>query len=334
MGKLKVVHFGLAHDHSTATMECARKYPDIFEVAGIVEPDESIRKQFGSAPAYKGIPWLSEEELFRRSDIDAVFCEGHELRSVSDAQKCIDNGLHVHLDKPGGICYPSFERLVNDADRKGLTLQMGYMYRYNPAMEYTLEQVKNGKLGRITGIDGSFSICHDLYKRRWLKQFPGGMMFFLGCHIIDMIHLLNGVPDAVLSLNRSSELDNDGSLDTGFAVLEYPHGVCSVRVNATEVNGYSRRHLVVCGSKGTIEIRPLEGPTRLRETPASEIRSHQLVDAGYELFPGYLAGRYDKMMLEFAQCVSGEKKNPYLPEYELDVQKSVMQACGICLTQA
>ncbi|HIV26659.1 MAG TPA: gfo/Idh/MocA family oxidoreductase, partial [Candidatus Ornithocaccomicrobium faecavium] len=103
MKKLRVAHFGIAHDHSGVTMECARKYPDVYEVVGICEPDEAMRAEYGGDPAYVGVPWITEEELLSRDDIDAVFCEGHELRSVSDAQKCIDRGLHVHLDKPGGI---------------------------------------------------------------------------------------------------------------------------------------------------------------------------------------------------------------------------------------
>ena len=40
MKKLRVAHFGIAHDHSGVTMECARKYPDVYEIVGICEPDE------------------------------------------------------------------------------------------------------------------------------------------------------------------------------------------------------------------------------------------------------------------------------------------------------
>lgn len=329
MEKIKTVHFGLAHDHSTATLECARKYPDIFEIVGIVEPDEETKRIFGNHPAYQGLPYMTEEELFNRGDIEAVFCEGHELRSVSDAQKCADHGLHIHLDKPGGIDLNAFEKLLCDAQRKDLTLQMGYMYRYNPAMEYTLARVKKGELGLITGIDGSFSICHNSTKRAWLGQFPGGMMFYIGCHVIDMILLLMGAPENVIPYNRSSDWDNNGSMDSSFAVLDYPRGVCSVRVNATEVNGYNRRHLIVCGTEGTIEIRPLECPTLLRETLAADVKNNFSADNSREIFTGYMPGRYDRMMLEFAACIRGEKQNPYTAEYELLLQKVILQTCGI-----
>ena len=59
MRKIKVAHFGMAHDHSAVTLECARKYPDVFDVVGIVEPDEESRRVFGGNNAYKGIPYPS-----------------------------------------------------------------------------------------------------------------------------------------------------------------------------------------------------------------------------------------------------------------------------------
>jgi len=334
MKKLRVVHFGIAHDHSGVTMECARRYPDIYEVVGICEPDEAMRAEYGNDPAYKGIPWITEEELLSRDDIDAVFVEGHELRSVSDAQKCIDRGLHVHLDKPGGIDIPAFEHLLRSAEEKGLTLQMGYMYRWNPAFKYAMKYVKEGKLGTITGIDGAFSITHDSKKRKWLGQFPGGMMFYIGCHIIDMIMLLMqtpenpyGIPDAVVPFNRSSDWENDGSKDSSFGVLDYPHGACTVRTNATEVNGYAKRRLLVCGTEGTIEIQPLECPTLMNVTTREEAIGHRGEDASRNVFPGYLVGRYDDMMLEFAACVRGEMKNPIPWQYELELQKVLLEAC-------
>lgn len=330
MKKIRTAHFGIAHDHSAVTLECARKYPDIFEIVGICEPDDATRHAMSNHPAYAGIPWLTEDELLSRNDIDAVLCEGHELRSVSDAQKCIDRGFHVHLDKPGGIDIVAFEALLKSAHQKELTLQMGYMYRYNPAFRYIVKAVHEGVLGTITGIDGTFSILHTPEKRKWLGQFPGGMMFFIGCHVIDMILLLNGLPVDVHPFNRSSDHDNNGSLDSAFAVLDYPRGVCTVRTNATEINGYARRMLLVSGTKASIEIRPLECPTLMNITTLDDVRNRvDLADASRCIFPGYMAGRYDDMMMEFAACVRGEIKNPYSWEYELALQKVVLKASGL-----
>lgn len=327
MKKIRVAHLGIAHDHSSVTMETVREYPELYEVIGVCEPDDETREKFGSHEAYRGLPWLAEEELLNREDIDAVLCEGNELRSVSDAQKCIDHNKHVHLDKPGGINLCAFEKLLLSAEEKGLTVQMGYMFRYNPAMRRVLDAVKSGKLGDIISIDGSFSVAHTAEKRKWLKQFPGGMMCFLGCHIIDMIMMINGTPERVIPFNHSTDWDNDGSIDSGFAVLDYPKGACFVRANGTEVNGVAGRYLRVCGTLGTMDIRPLEFPTLMTETFLNETEGKKFSNKSRDVFLGYMPGRYGDMMKEFAACVRGDIKNPYSPQYELEVQRVLLEAC-------
>ena len=327
MKKIRVAHFGIAHDHSIFAMEVLRKYPEIFEIVGVCEPDEAMRAEFGGHENYAGLPWITEEELLNREDIDAVLCEGHELRSVSDAQKCLDRGLHVHLDKPGGTDLAAFRKLLDTAQAKDLTLHMGYMYRWNPAMQYVRNAVKNGELGTITAIESSFSIQYQREKKLWLKQFPGGMMFFLGCHSLDMILQLMGEPTAVHAFNRSAGYEDDGALDSCLAVLDYPHGVATIRSSGVEANGYYERTLKVVGTQGTIKIQPLETPTLVRRACIKDGMEHPWHDYSISVFPGYPNGRYDDMLLEFAAIVRKDIENPWTPEYEYSVQKTLLKAC-------
>ena len=43
------------------------------------------------------------------------------------------------------------------------------------------------------------SCDHPLEKRKWLSSFQGGMSFFLGCHLTDLIYTLQGTPEEVYS---------------------------------------------------------------------------------------------------------------------------------------
>jgi len=326
MRRIKIAHFGIAHDHSSNTMAALLDRPDLFEVVGICEPDEQMRREFDHFPVYNGLRWMSEDELLSRDDIEAVVCEGHELRSVSDAQKCIDAGKFVHLDKPGGTDLAAFGRLLDSADEKGLTVQMGYMYRYNPAMVYVRNAVQSGKLGTVTSIDTSFSVQYDAKKKKWLKQFDGGMMFFLGCHSIDMIMQLLGTPDGIECFNCSTGFEDDGSLDNCFALFKYPGCACTVRASGVEPNGYGERQLKVVGTLGAIKVQPLEQPTIVRETFYKDGLANPYKEYSQSAFPGYLRSRYDDMMAEFAATVRGEIKNPWSKEYEYAVQKAVLEA--------
>lgn len=155
-----------------------KKFPSIFELVGVVAENKEQIEQCKQNAAYDGVRWLSEEELFAVPDLDAVLIETEELSLVKTAQKCIDRGLHVHMDKPAGESYEDFEHLLQSAAQKNLTVQLAYMYRYNPAIKKALEFVKNGKLGNIYQVEAVMNTGHDEKKREWLARFSGGIMFF------------------------------------------------------------------------------------------------------------------------------------------------------------
>ena len=99
---------------------------------------------------------MSVDELLNIKGLDAVMVETDELSLVHFAQKCIDNDVHVHIDKPAGGNVEDFERLLCDAKRKNLIVQLAYMYRYNPAVQYCANAVKNGKLGEIFRVQAMY----------------------------------------------------------------------------------------------------------------------------------------------------------------------------------
>jgi predicted dehydrogenase len=333
MKKIRIGHMGISHDHSRAKLETVQKYPDIFEVVGIFEPNEELWNEQKDCPEYKSLARLTAEELFAIQP-DAMLVEGFELDLVSYAQACVDRGIHVHIDKPAGNDIAAFERLLKDAKSKDLVVQMAYMYRYNPAVRYALEQVKQGVLGEIYQVDAIMNIEHPLGKRKWLGQFDAGIMFFLGCHMVDLIYLFQGIPNDIHPYNKSTGFDGLSVIDHGCAVFEYDNGISVARSTSTEVNGFGRRQLVICGSKGTIEIYPLEtGDNRriseitmslARDTSAKPYSNNkrQVVEISR------VSGRYDSMMLEFAACVRGECRNPFDYDHELQVQKLILAACG------
>lgn len=327
MRKIKVGHIGTLHDHSAGKLECIRKYPEVFEIVGIVAEDSGIKKARQKMKEYSGVKWMTENDLFASSDLDAVLVEGYELDLVNIAQRCIDRGLHIHLDKPAGDNIYAYEKLLKDAKYKNLTMQLAYMYRYNTAVQYCIDMLKSGKIGEITGIEAAMCTEHSAEKNKWLENFKGGIMFFLGCHLVDLVYMFGGVPNNIATYNKKTNLDGNNSVDNGFAVFEYDKFAATIRVNSTEVNGFGRRQLVVCGSEGTVEIKPLENPTEMTVSLKSLTNGNIYSDIKEKVIPQKMIGRYDEMMLDFARFVCGEKKNPFTYEYEFQLQKMILKAC-------
>lgn len=331
---IKIGQIGMAHDHAPGFMAVLRKYPDVFDIVGIAEDDPSyarkfVHTKFKGEAVYEGIPLRSTEELLSVPGLQAVVVETEEASLIDYAYMAVERGLHVHIDKPAGTDLQKFRRLLRMAESKKRTVQMGYMYRYFPAVQYCLEQVKAGALGRIYQVDAIMDTLLAPAKREWTNRFPGGNMFYLGCHMVDLVLLLAGMPERIHPYNKSTGIDGIDAVDHAFAVFEYKNGISTVRATLTESAGFARRQLVVCGEKGVMEIKPLE--TAL-DTPANEVSVSYVPDAlgpfRTEVLPS-AAGRYDAMMLDFADMVEGRKQNPYSYEYEYTVQKAILAACGL-----
>lgn len=206
---------------------------------------------------------------------------------------------------------------------------MAYMYRYNPAIQFILEKQRSGELGEILHIDAHMSTEHSDEYRTWLTQFQGATMYIFGCHLIDLIVLLQGEPETITPFLHKSMKNNVECLDNDAAILEYPQGPSFVRVSSTEVNGYGRRQFVVCGTNMTIEIKPFECPTVMTVSYAGAANAYADCRETVQLPP--ITGRYDEQMLDFARIVRGERENPFSYDHELRIHRATLQTCGISI---
>ena len=129
-------------------------------------------------------------------------------------------------------------------------------------------------------------------------------------------------------MSRSTGQNTDAD-DFGMAIFEYSTAVSVAKTSAQEVGGYARRQLVVTGTEGTVELKPLEMfvPGKGIYTEKTEYWTKAWHHLG-EHFKTPLFNRYDGMMAAFASYVRGERENPYTPDYELELYKTVRKACG------
>ena len=334
MKKIRIGQIGIGHNHASEKMSAFRRLTDCYEVVGVVEPDELWWQQRGNFKEYQGIPRLTEEELFATPGLEAVAVETDGFELLETARKCVDRNLHIHMDKPGGEKLEPFRELLNEFRRKHLTIQLGYMYRNNPAIQYCFNAVKKGWLGEIFEVHAvmnRYDGNNENY-RRWLAQFRGGAVYIFAGHLIDLVVALLGRPLRVTPYLTKTR--NDNLYDTGVTVLEYPRAVATVRTGVTEVDGMKHRRLIVCGTKGSIEICPLEQPAdRYRLDPLhlrlTLLEGNEEFEAGTHIVDvGVMNGRYDNQLIELAKIIRGEMENPYPVNHELIVQESLLRASG------
>lgn len=325
--RIKVGQIGTDHGHAAAKMAALRKLEDEYEVVGIVEPDAELRKAAQQHAAYRDLRWMSEEELLSHKGLRVVAVETTVAQLVPTAQRCVDAGMHIHLDKPAGASLSAFKCVLDQATRRGLTVQMGYMYRHNPAFEFCFQAVRDGWLGEIFAVEGMFSSYSPGSRERLFKQ-PGGdmnvTMFVQGAHLIDSLVTLLGKPEQVTAYSRRTCPQRDTLLDHSLAVFEYPRAIANIRCSLLEVSGRRRRHFVICGTEGTLDIHPLEPPKLLMvlARPRGDYKQ-----PGYQEVSLESSGsRFDEQLIDLARIARGEKESAWSPSHDLAVHETILRA--------
>jgi predicted dehydrogenase len=321
--KIRIGQIGIGHAHASK-LSVYRDSPD-YEVVGIVEPDTKLKEKLGNQPLYQDLKWMSQEELLNQPGLQAVLVETRVRDSLDVAKACVDAGMHVHIDKPAGDSLSKLSVILGLAEKQKLLVQMGYMYRYNPAILMLKQFLREGWLGDVFEIHTVMSKVVDGAARLELAQYPGGVMFELGCHILDLVVDILGEPKAVTPFAQHAGGPDDSLVDNMLAVLEYPEALATVKSSAQEVEGFARRHFVICGTEGTFHIQPLDNPkaqVALAQARGAYRKGYQ--DITFPKFERYVADAAD-----MAKIIRGEKNSDFSYAHDLAVQRTLFKSCRL-----
>ena len=327
MRKIKIGQIGIRHNHGAAKMEAVRKRPDLFDVVGFCEDDAATLAERGGLKAYEGLRRMSLDELI--SSCDAILVETGVPNLTKTAMLCAEHGKHIHMDKPASGTLEEYKQLLDTARDKNLVLQLGYMYRYNPAIMKCMELIRDGKLGDIYSINAEMSTYHSKPYKEWLTGFRGGIMYILGSHLVDLVVTILGEPEKITSFLKHTKFEGIDFPDNNLTVLEYEKALARIFVSSVEVNGWGRRQLVVSGTLGTVSILPIENKTTMtysdREIVKNDYADHKVEIPIYDVPPDC---RYDTMVADFYDYIVGKKENPYTYDHEYKVQKTILDVCS------
>lgn len=317
--KIRIGQIGSQHAHASGKMEGLRRLTDTFEVVGLAAGEAN------AGGIYEGLPRIEVSELLALPGLKAVAVESRIEDSCAYALKAIQAGKHVHLDKPGGLDQHEFASMRMEAEKRKVTVQMGYMLRYNPAFQLLFQAHREGWLGEIREIDAMMGKLADPHTRQGIGALEGGGMFELACHVIDAVLTLLGKPREIHGFSTPTT-PSDGVKDNQLAVLVYDKATVTIRCNHADPFGGPRRRFNVAGSKGAMEIMPMESgqATLFLDSAHGTFKKGQ-----QQVKLDVPTGRYDNDLLDLAKVIRGEKQLAWSAAHDIAVHETVLRASGM-----
>jgi len=325
--KLKVLFYGLTHEHAHGKLMTLAKLTEDFEIVAAVDDRAETKGWFANEPASaEGLPVVAADEAFRRDDIDVVFVEMTNARLMEVAAMCLERGLPMHCDKPCGEAMEPYRTLVAEAQAKNLPFQIGYMYRGNPAIRWIWKSVSEGLLGDVTFVEADMNHDYQLdgYPE-YIGSFGGGIFYNLGCHLVDMVlPLVCGEFRSAVPMIGPAPGDPPDAKTSASVFLRFAGTDVLLRTSSHLPGGIGCRRLRVDGTKGTIDLCPIErfDGEELKLTLSLKGEPQRTVGFGVQ------TDRYADQLLDLAAILRGEKANDQDYARDLAVHEMTLRACG------
>jgi myo-inositol 2-dehydrogenase/D-chiro-inositol 1-dehydrogenase len=186
-------------------LRIAKRLPGTALVAA-ADPDSAARKR---AKRLVGIPvYERTEDLLARDDVNAVIVSGPTHLHAELVIAACAAGKHVYLEKPIASSMSDGERVVDAAERAGVTVTLGFNRRFHPLYEQARRLIRDGRLGKIHAVQTTFcELAQPDEMPEWKRRrvTGGGVLLDLASHHIDLLRWF--LDDEVANVHASIDSD-------------------------------------------------------------------------------------------------------------------------------
>lgn len=213
--KIKIVSIGSGWVVANRHIPALKNNPkfDLMTIVGRQkEKLEPIARKYSIPKIYTGDALINNKWL---DECEAVMIGTDPLSHYRIAKFCLENKKHVLMEKPLTTKIQESEELAEIAKQKNLKFGIVHNFQFADATLKLDEDLKNGKLGIIKGIN---AIQYGNQRRRlpsWYEKLPWGLFFDESPHLL---YLLNKYSKGI-SLNNIIKFDSTVGLNTPALVL-------------------------------------------------------------------------------------------------------------------
>ncbi len=208
-------------------------------VTWLCDPDPAAQARAAKlAPEAK--PSADFDRLLAADDVDAVVIATPAVTHAELAQRALDAGKHVFVEKPLALSERDAEAVAAAVERSQRTLMVGHLMVYHPALEHLAALIARGELGALRYL---YSNRVNLGRARRDEN----ALWSFGPHDLSMIDRLLGVAPIKVWATGESYL-RPGVEDVVFLHLAYPDQRLA-HVHLSWLDPRKERRLTVVGSR-------------------------------------------------------------------------------------
>lgn len=326
-GEVRVIRTGILgtrHSHVRGKLAAMKSSPR-YEVVSVCENDAAAKVEAQRSGIFGGLKWVTEEEILADRSLHLIVVECNVWEALPWGRKVIDAGKHLHIEKPPGNDWGAFRELVEDARRKKLLLQTGYVWRSHAGVNAAIEAARNGWLGEVYMIRGTMNSDRDAEQRAVEARYKGGSLFELGGHVIDRTVDLLGRPKTVRSWLRHDTKVGDRLADNTLVVFEYDKALAMISSAARMYGSGEHRSFEVLGTDGSVIVHPEANPPKLR---VALRKAQGPYKAGWQDVAVPAQTRFVGDFDELARAITTAQPLKLSYDHELLLQETLLRASG------
>ena len=198
----------------------------------------------------------SYEEVLADPSVDAVVLATPHTQHARQVVAAARAGKPVFTEKPLALTHASARAAVQACARTGVTLAVGYNWRFQPALREIRRMLDDGRLGKLLHLEGNFCgpSAYRFSKGHWRherREGPAGGMTGRGVHTVDAYMYLAGHIATVHAQSFRRALDY-GLDDTTSMLFQFESGATGYF--GTVLATAETWRMQVFGTKGWVEV--------------------------------------------------------------------------------
>jgi UDP-N-acetylglucosamine 3-dehydrogenase len=223
----------------------ARVFSELENVnlVSVVDVDEKIGRLI--ADRYKTGFRSDPDKAFKDPEVEVVTICTPTVTHAELARRAIESGKHVLVEKPMTNTIEEAETLIDLAKKHSVTLAVGFVERFNPAVQEAIKMITEGSIGDVI-------LAHTKRVSRWPQRIGDvGVIKDLAIHDIDIVNTLFGE-------EAGSVFCNAGNIQHNFEdyanIMMCFTGNRGAFIEANWLTPRKIRTLTITGTEGIINI--------------------------------------------------------------------------------